>query len=298
MPQPLHTLGTLLFLAGLGLSSTAHATVTTVDDARHTIILSKPAQRIISLAPHATELLFEVGAGPLLVGVSDYSDYPEQAKKISSVGSIFALDIERVIALKPDLVVLWGTGNAKLLANKLRGIHVSVFESEPSNFEMIASSLERLSILTGTEITGKTAAAKFRARLESLRKTYQTSGTAKPISVFYQVWSKPLMTLNDQHLVSTAIRLCGGKNVFADLKEISPTVSTEAVLAENPQAIVTSMGEKQDMLADWRQFPHLSAVSKGNLFTLKSDLIIRAGPRVLDGTEELCKHLATARAKL
>lgn len=299
MLPPLHTLCTSVLLAGCALGSAAHATaVSTVDDAGRTVTLSRPAQRILSLAPHATELLFAAGAGALLVGVSDYSDYPEQAKKISSVGNIFALDLERVIALKPDLVVVWGTGNAKLLVNKLRDIHVTVFESEPRNFETVASSLERLSVLTGTEKAGNAAAVKFRTRLESLRQTYQLNAATPPVRVFYQVWSKPLMTLNDQHLVSAAIRLCGGKNIFADLKELSPTVSTEAVLAANPQAIITSTGERQDMLADWRQFSAVSAVSKGNLFTVKSDLINRAGPRVLDGTEDLCKHLATARAKL
>jgi iron complex transport system substrate-binding protein len=286
-----------LLLSGLTAASTANASVTVLDDARHSVTLSKPAQRIISLAPHATELLFQAGAGHLIVAVSDYSDYPEAAKKIISVGSILATDLERLIALKPDLVVLWGTGNAKLLASKLRNHHVTVYESEPRDFETIASSLERLAHLAGTDATGKIAANNFRERLNFLTKKYQLKDREKPLSVFYQIWSKPLMTLNDQHLVSSAIRLCGGKNIFGTLKEISPTVSTEAVLAANPQVIISSSGEQQDSLLDWRRFPHIDAVKKANLFTIKEDLLNRSGPRVLDGTETLCQVLAATRNK-
>lgn len=288
-------------IAGISIGQIAGAsttTVTTVDDAQRKITLDKPAQRIISLAPHATELLFAVGAGAQIVGVSDYSDYPEQAKKIPSLGNIFALDLERVIALKPDLVVVWGTGNAKLLSSKLRDNHVTVFESEPHDFETIATSLERLAVLSGTDAIGKQAAVKFRTRLETLRQTYQLKQGQKTVSVFYQIWQKPLMTLNDQHLVSSAIRLCGGTNIFGNLKEISPTVSLEAVLSLNPQAIIASSGEKQDVLADWLQFPRLFAVNKSNLFIIDGNWINRSGPRILDGVESLCKNLNIARSRL
>ncbi len=290
-----------LFFAATLLSQTCYASaaaITVVDDAQRKITLDKPAQRIISLAPHATELLFAVGAGAQIVGVSDYSDYPEQAKKIPSVGNIFALDLERVIALKPDLVVVWGTGNAKLLTSKLRENHVTVFESEPHDFETIATSLERLAVLTGTDASGKQAAIKFRARLDTLRQTYQLKQDQKTVSVFYQIWQKPLMTLNDQHLVSSAIRLCGGTNIFGNLKEISPTVNLEAVLSLNPQTIIASSGEKQDVLAGWLQFPKLFAVNKGNLFIIDGNWINRSGPRILDGVESLCKNLNIARSRL
>ena len=118
------------------------------------------------------------------------------------------------------------------------------------------------------------------------------------MSFMYQIWQKPLMTLNDQHLVSSAIHLCGGKNIFGNLKEISPTVSLEAVLSLNPHAIIASSGEKQDVLAGWLQFPRLFAVSKNNLFIIDGNWLNRSGPRILDGVESLCKNLAIARAKL
>lgn len=287
----------LLLLSFFAAADEAYATISVLDDAKHTIKLNAPAQRIISLAPHATELLFEAGAGHLIVGVSDYSDYPEAAKKIPIIGNIFALDLERLIRLKPDLVVMWGTGNAKLIANKLRNLQIPVYESEPHSFEMLATSLERLANLAGLDDAGVAAAKKFRTRLDLLRHTYALKPQDKALSVFYQVWGKPLMTLNDQHLVSSAIRLCGGKNIFGKLKEISPTVTVEAVLAANPQVIITTSGEQQDSLANWMQFTRLSAVSTANLYTIKGDLLNRAGPRVLDGTEELCKNLKSARAK-
>jgi len=286
----------LALISMAALANSATAAISVKDDALHTITLTQPAQRIVSLAPHATELLFAAGAEKSIVAVSDYSNYPEAAKNLPSVGNVFAMDTERLLAIKPDLVIIWGTGNAKVLANKLRSQHITVFESEPRNYEMVATSIERLSILAGTEATGKAAAANFRLRLEDLRKKYRQTDTSIPVTVFYQVWNKPLMTLNDEHMISAAIRLCGGRNVFGRLKELTPTITTEALLASNPDAIVTG-GENIDSLNEWRQFKTLIAVKKNHLYAVKADLLNRAGPRILDGTEALCKQLSLVREK-
>lgn len=288
-------IGSVCILPALLVSASSLAAVSVKDDAQRTITLDKPAQRIISLAPHATELLFAAGAAKSIVAVSDYSDFPAAAKALPSVGNVFALDLEKLLALKPDLVVVWGTGSGKLLVNKLRDNHITVFESEPRDYEMVASSLERLAILAGTPAAGKAAADKFRSRLSLLQQQYQ-SARDKPISVFYQVNRKPLMTLNDTHMVSAAIRLCGGKNVFGALKEISPTVSVEALLATNPDAIITG-GSNTDSLNEWRQFSVLTAAKKNHLYAVNGDWLNRAGPRILDGTEALCKQIAAAREK-
>ncbi|MFZ6870794.1 cobalamin-binding protein [Undibacterium sp. Di27W] len=277
-------------------STTAFASITVLDDAQRQVTVDKPAQRIVSLAPHITEMLFEAGAANNIIAVTDYSDYPEAAKKLPSIGNIFALDLERLLALKPDLVIVWGTGNAKILANKLRSNHITVFESEPHNFEMVATSIERLATLAGTDNTGKANAQKFRQRLDNLRKTYQLPASVTPVSVFYQMIRRPLMTINDTHMVSDSIRLCGGRNVFGQLKDLSSTITTEAVLAVNPDVILSS-GENIDNMADWKQFPTLTAVKKNNFYAVKGDWLNRAGPRILDGTEALCKHLAAARSK-
>ncbi|MFC0350746.1 cobalamin-binding protein [Undibacterium danionis] len=276
---------------------TAAADVSVLDDAQRTVRLEKPAKRIISLAPHVTEMIFAAGAGNLLVGVSEYSDYPEQAKKIASVGNVFALDLERVLALKPDLIVIWGSGNAKQLAKKLRDNKVTVFESEPHNFEDIASSLERISTLAGTETIGKNAAKLFRQRLQNLSDTYRLKDKEKPVNVFHQMIKSPLMTVNREHFISKMITLCGGHNVFAELKDISATITTEALLLANPDMIFSSGKDDQELRQNWSQFPNLTAVKKQNFYSINGDWLHRAGPRILDGTEQLCKAIRDVRQK-
>lgn len=279
------------------LVQTATADVSVLDDAQRTVRLEKPAKRIISLAPHVTEMIFAAGAGHLLVGVSEYSDYPEEAKKIASVGNIFALDLERVLALKPDLIVIWGSGNAKQLAKKLRDNKVTVFESEPHNFEDIASSLERISTLAGTEAIGKNAAKLFRQRLQNLSDAYRLKDKEKPVNVFHQMIKSPLMTVNQEHFISKMITLCGGRNVFGELKDISATITTEALLLANPDMIFSSGKDDSKLRQDWTQFPNLVAVKKQNLYSINGDWLHRAGPRVLDATEQLCKAIREVRQK-
>jgi iron complex transport system substrate-binding protein len=210
------------------------------------------------------------------------------------VGGVAAPDLERVLALKPDLVVAWASGNSSAQIAKLRSLGIPVFESEPRDFATIASSLERLARLAGTEGVAQAQADRFRARLERLRSDYrQRPG----VTVFYQIWRAPLMTLNGQHLVSAAIRLCGGENIFGGLPQLAPTVGIESVLKANPEAMIASGGANDDPFAGWRRFRALTAVARGNLFMVDGDLMNRATPRVLDATEVLCRQLETARAK-
>ena len=262
-----------------------------IDDAGHSITLVQPARRIISLAPHATELLYAAGAGALLVGVSDYSDYPPAAKKIPSVGGAAALDVERIVALKPDLIVVWHNGNSVSQIARLRSLNIPLFESEPRDFPMIATSLERLAALAGTAPIGDAAARDFRARLQTLTDTYQQR---TPVTVFYQIWGEPLMTLNGSHIVSAAIQLCGGVNVFEKLPQLAPVVSTEAVLQADPQVIAVGSGDAA-ALARWHRFKTLRAVRRHGLINLNADSLARPAPRILDGTEQLCRALDVAR---
>lgn len=274
----------------------AHAAagaVTVMDDAGNRITLAAPARRIVSLAPHATELLYAAGAGAWVRGVSQYSDYPPAAKQVASVGGAAALDLEKIITLQPDLVVAWRNGNSPAQIARLRQLHIPVFESEPQDFKTVASSLERLSQLAGTEAVGRHAAATFRLRLQKLRSSYSQQ---PPVRVFYQVWSTPLMTLNEHHLVSAALQLCSAENIFGKLPQMVPTVSREAVLSADPEAIV-SAGAERDEFSDWLHFPQMTAVARNNLFKLQADQITRAGPRILDGTEDLCRQLQQARSR-
>jgi iron complex transport system substrate-binding protein len=284
---------TAAFIGAL-LPLSVAAAVSAVDDGGRTVTLPKPARRIVSLAPHATELLYAAGAGPRMAGVSEHSNHPPEAKLLPSVGGAAAPDLERVLSLKPDLVVAWASGNSAAQIAKLRSLGIPVFESEPRDFAAIASSLERLARLAGSESAGRAEADRFRSRLERLRSHYRQR---PPVSVFYQIWRAPLMTLNDAHLVSAALRLCGGENIFGGMPQLAPTVGIESVLKANPEVMIASGGAQDDPFADWRRFPALTAVARGNLFMINGELMNRAAPRVLDGTEALCKQLDAARAK-
>lgn len=291
-----HRLARLLasgLLVLLPLAS-AFGAISVVDDANRTVTLASHARRIVSLAPHATEMLFAAGAGSRIVGVTEFSDFPPEARRIPSVGSGLSLDLERIIQLKPDLIVGWNNGSAATQLARLESLGIPVFKTEPYDFPSIATAIERLAQLTGTEETGRAAADTFRARLRTLQDTYQQR---RKIAVFYQIWRTPLMTLNGKHLVSSALELCGGTNIFASLPQLAPTVSVEAVLKANPEAIIASTGEQDDVLAIWLRFPSLKATARGNLMTVDGNLLNRSGPRILDGTEALCKQIDTARSK-
>jgi len=278
----------------------AHAAITVTDDTGADVTLAAPAQRVISLAPHVTELLYAAGGGAKLVGAVSYSDYPPEAKQVPRVGDNKALDLERIVALKPDLIVVWRHGNAQRQLDRLREMHVPLYFSEPHHLDDIAVSLTRLGQLLGTSTTADKAAAEYRRDIARLRAQY---ASRPPVSVFYQVWDQPLMTLNGEHMVSDVIALCGGRNVFAKLEPLVPTVSTEAVLAANPEAIVTAApgATRPDttlpQLGGWRAWPSLSAVANDNLFAIDGDLINRPAPRIAQGARQLCEDLEVARSR-
>jgi len=278
-------------------ASTFAAGPSVLDDTGARVTLAAPAQRIVSLAPHATELLYAVGAGAHVVAATDYSDYPPAAAKLPRVGGYHALDLERIIALKPDLVVGWASGNPAAQIDRLKRLGVPVFLSEPRRFETIASDLERIGTLTGNATEAKNAADAFRTGIESLRQRY---ASRRPVRVFYQVWSDPLQTLNGKHLVSDVLSLCGGQNVFASLDPIAPTVTREAVLKAAPEAILTGREPATDKgsLEGWRAWKTVPAVAQNNLFYVDGDHLNRAGPRILAGAQEVCTVLDQARGRL
>lgn len=274
----------------------AHAEVVVRDSAGNELRLPVPAKRIVSLAPHITEDLFAVGAGERIVGTVDYSDYPPAAKKITRVGGFSRLDLEAVVALRPDLVIGWQSGNRAAQVERLRAVGLNVFMTQSNHIEDVAADLERLGALAGTEPAAKAAASAFRARLGALKQRY--SGRP-PVRTFYQVWNQPIMTVGGEQIISDVIRICGGDNVFGQLGGMAPTVSEEAVIVANPEAIVASgMGEaRPDWVDYWRRWPQLTAAVRNNLFFIPPDLIQRHTPRLLDGTERLCAFLETARGR-
>lgn len=272
------------------------AVIEVVDAGGSRIGLDKPARRIVSLAPHVTEILFAAGAGARLVGAVNYSDYPPAALQVPRVGNYDNLDIERIVAARPDLVVAWRSGNTAAQIMRLKELGLAVYLSEPRDIEAVPRDIERLGELAGTLPTAKPAAASLRARHARLRK----DRAGRPVvNVFYQIWNQPLMTVNGAHLISQVIRLCGGRNVFSDLPALASVIDVEAVLKADPEAIVAGgMGENDPAwLEGWRRYPSLSAVSRGNLFFIPPSLLQRNGPRILDGAERMCQALEQARVK-
>ena len=276
------------------LAFNASAAITVLDDDGKPVTLQKPALRVIAMAPHATEFVYAAGGGDRLLAVVDYSDYPEQAKLLPRIGSNRQVDMERVAALKPDLIVIWLHGSSERQIDQLRTLGIPMFHSEPKKLDDIASNLTRLGKLMGTSPVADAAAADIRKQLATLAAKY---AGRPPVRLFYQVWDKPLYTLNGGHIVSDAVRLCGGENIFAQMKVTAPVVGVEAVLQEDPEAIF-STGERSkedDGVAIWKAFPSMTAVRRANLFRIDGKLLNRAGPRMVAGTAALCEKLELAR---
>lgn len=286
----------LAVLAVLPASAGAAASVTVVDDAGRAVTLAQPARRVVSLAPHVTELLYAAGGGARLVGAVSYSDYPEAARKLPQVGSYNKLDFERVLALKPDLLVVWHSGNPVRQVEQLERLGIPVFHSEPGRLDQIGDSLLRLGRLLGTEPAAQAAAQDYRSRIAALKARY---AARPPVTVFYQVWPKPLYTLNDDHIAGDMLRLCGGRNLFGALKTIAPEVGVEAVIEGDPEVIlVGGRGNPSDPGGKmWQSFKGMTAVRRGNIFTIDGDLTNRAGPRTADGAAQLCAMLEQARGR-
>ncbi|MEP6655654.1 MAG: cobalamin-binding protein [Betaproteobacteria bacterium] len=288
------------FAASLAVLATCsgRAEVIAVDDSGATVVLKATAKRIISLAPHTTELLFAAGAGDRIVGTMEYSDYPAAAKSIPRIGSSSLLDMERIITLKPDLIVVWLHGSSASHLEKLRTLGVPIFQNEPRTLADIPRALMQLGTLAGTEDQARPVADAFSSRVAMLRARY----AGRPsVGLFWQVWARPLLTINGRHLIDGVIRLCGGTNIFERLSPLVPAVSIEAVVQADPEAIVTTSHDasagRDDGLDVWRRFSGLRATSHHNLIVLDADMIHRSSPRILDGAAALCEQLEDVRIR-
>ena len=285
-----------LTLACLAAAASAFAGVSALDSDGRRIELARPAQRIVSLAPHVTEQLFAAGAGKKLVAVSEYSDYPEEARRLPQVASSGSVDLERMLALNPDLVVAWRLEATAAALARLETLGLPVFYSEPRRLAQIPDGIEALGELAGTADTARGVAASLREQLNSLKTQYASK---RAVSVFYQISERPLMTLGGRQFVSDAIELCGGRNVFADSPVMAPQVNIEAVLAADPEAIITASASPSDRSwqALWRRFPGMRAVRAGNLYAVPMNEMHRHGPRAIGATALLCRDIDEARLK-
>jgi iron complex transport system substrate-binding protein len=272
----------------------ATAAVTVRDDTGQTLTLPSTPTRIISLAPGATEMLFAAGAGEHVIATVQYSDEPAAAKQVPRIGDVVAIDMEKLVAVRPEVVVVWPGGGNPAQIEEIGRLGFPLYRQQVNALADLPGSLRRLGALAGTGTIAERAARNIEARLAALSHTYEGGGHP---SVLLQVWNHPIYTVGGTHLMSDALRLCGVRNVFGDLRDFGPAVDVEAVVARNPDIIVAAAppGAGLEWLADWRRFTTLRAVRNGNLVTFEDQRLTRLGPSVVSATEGLCKILATRR---
>lgn len=267
------------------------ATIRLVDDAGQILQFAQPPQRIISLTPHLTELLFAVGAGAQLVGTDSASDFPRAALALPRVGDYSRISFERILALKPDLIVVWVGGNRPADIHGLKQMGVPVLHTEATRLDDVARLLRLLGQASGHAGEGEAAARAYSGRLAALRVG---DGRNPPVRVFYQVWDRPLMTVGGTHWISDALALCGARSVFADLRGLSPVVSREAVLRRAPELIVGG-SDAPDLRRQWQRFARLPAVKNQGFVQVDANLLHRPTPRLIKGVAALCAAVAPYR---
>ena len=280
-----------VFLAVLTICPAA--AVELKDDRDLTLRLPRPATRIVALSPHLVEMVFSAGAGHRLAAVVRFSDYPEAARALPDVGDASRIDLERVIALAPDLVLAWRSGNPAADLSRLERLGLRVFVTEPRRLSDIPRLLRSIGALAGTELHAEKSALAFERELEALRARYST---ARPVRVFYEIWHRPLLTVNRAHLISDVISLCGGVNVFAGAPLLTPSVTLEAVLAGKPQVVLggSSSMRAEELAAAWRGAP-VRALRGLPVRFVPPDLIQRQTPRIAEGARFVCEYLEEVR---
>ena len=262
-----------------------HGACVITDDAGQQIQLRSPATRLVVLAPDLVENVFAIGAGSRIVGVVSGSDYPAAARTIQSVGSYAGIDLERIVALHPDLIIAWKYAFPRQIA-ALKQFGIPVYVAAPRKLEDVPRTMRNLGCLTAQSRTAEAAASQFERDMHGLR-----AETRKSIKVFFQIDRYALMTINHDSWINQVIELCGGKNSFANAKVIAPEVSRESLLMENPD-VIFNVGLDDGWKATWQAWPEMTAVKRQHLYTIEPDLISRAGPRLVRGAQQVCRDMA------
>lgn len=252
--------------------------------------------RIVTLSPHLAELVDAVGARHLLVGVSAYTNLSADDALPPEIGDAFVVDLEVLSLIEPDLILAWASGTPQRTIEELRERGYRVESVATQSLADVASAIEHIGSLTGRRAEAERASSRYLERLAALQQ--QQSGKP-PIRIFYQISAKPLYTINGTHFLSELIELCGGRNVFADLAELAPPVSEEAVLARDPEAVLAADADPADGPGDafdgWRHWSTLAANRYGNYFVIDSSLVARPTPRLVDGGQALCRAIDEGR---
>ena len=284
----------LTLCLGLAAGGPASAAHTVSDDLSRKVTVRDPPLRIVSLTPCATEMLFAAGAGGQVIATVEYSDDPPAARRLTRIGDVAAVDMERLVALRPDVVVAWPAGGNPAQREKIARLNIPLYQQQVVRLADLPGSVRRLGALAGTAAAAERAAHDIEARLAALKRTYAARGAGKAPTVLLQVWNRPVYTVGGRHLMSDALAICGAHNVFADLPEAGPLVDTEAVIGRDPDIIIAAAppGEGAAWLADWKRFATLAAVRSGRLVVFEDQALSRLGPSVIDATEGLCRAIA------
>jgi iron complex transport system substrate-binding protein len=271
------------------------ADISGVDDRGARVTLATHARRIVSLAPSITELVFAAGAGEKLVGVPRFSDYPAAAAAITQIGDATRVDLERVLSLKPDLIVAWKSGNHAADYERLEKLGFAVFVAEPDTLAAIPRVMRTLGRLAGSSAAAAAAADTFTGEVAALRARYGARGQVR---VFYEIWHRPLMTVSGRHLISDVIGLCGGRNIFATAPALTPVVSLESVMALQPDVVLggSSAATPDEFAAPWRHAERYAGLRNVTALYVDPDYIQRQTPRILLGAAAVCVHLDKVRA--
>ncbi|MCX2544105.1 cobalamin-binding protein [Pseudomonas sp. COW5] len=247
------------------------------------------ALRVVSLAPSLSEIVVELNSADLLVGVLDAGDRPSAIKDVPSVGRYGQLDMERLLSLKPDLLLLWPGSVGPAQRDQLKRLNIPTFVAEPHSFEQLTTQIEAIAAQLGRPERGVERAAELRLKLDELRQRYRRE---TPLRVFYQVWDKPLYTVGGGQIISDALEVCGARNVFADLTLPAPQVSIEAVLQRDPEVILAG---DQPQLDAWSAWPQVAAVKHRQLLLVTDKGLERPSGQMIEATAKLCQLIAPDR---
>ena len=275
------------------LSASVLAEIHVEDDLSRDLKLQSPAQRIISLAPHLTEVVYALGGGDQMIATVAWSDFPEEAKSLPIIGSNNKINYEALLSFNPDLVLVWRSGNGESIIQRLDSLGLNVYVNEPRTLDHIPATLHKIGQLIGREVEASTVAKQFQESLESIQQEYSH---VRRVAVYYQIWQSPLITFGGDHLVSDVLRLCGAENIFAEAVPLVPRIGVEPVLASDPEVIIVGQYTDVEAAFDyWRQWSQLQDVSKKHLYKVDPYLLHRHTPRIIQGAEQLCEAIDRAR---